>query len=123
MRPAERIEAYAACVERTAQYAHEYEYIAGLREAADILAQPGSQQINLLLHEIRSAHVLAERRKGMLKALDIAEGDDPSPNVGLRLERVETAVEALRTQIAGLAMIITNQRRVIDLQEREQHDD
>lgn len=104
----------ANCIERNAVYEHERDYAEGLRAAADILESPDPWPITALVTAVRQAP-RDDYRRGLLKALDLAEGQMGSMNTHLRLERLETAVQSLVVEVHGLSMMLANPHRVIQL--------
>lgn len=103
MNVAQHLRDRAACIEESARYEHERDYAEGLRAAADILESTDPWPITTLVTAVRQAPH-DDYRRGLLKALDIAEGQMGSMNTHLRLERLETAVESLRTTVVGAMM-------------------
>lgn len=93
----------ADCVEARAVYPHELDYVAGLRRAVEVMESGGADPVRRLVAETRGA-AAGDYRRGLLKALDILDGNTERPNLLLRLERLESAVESLRTTVVGVAM-------------------
>ena len=105
----------ASCVEDLAQYDHELEYVAGLRAAADIIEEHEHFDWSVYLLRAVRAAPMGDYRSGMTKALDISMGHNPQVNLAIRLERLDTTVEALRTEIRGLKMQLDNPRHTISI--------
>lgn len=105
----------ADCIEAQAVYAHEREYAAGLRDAADIWDESqGMDPVRKILAKVRK-HQVSDYRHGLLKGADLVAGSDEAANVVIRLERVEAAVEGVRVELRGLQMLLS---RSLDLRDR-----